>query len=209
MNMNKYQKDRSQIMIESLVRFNDFKEYTYENFKYNNLLLPKNLLLLLGMNEVNGFIKNGKFARFTHQDNFIQYHTGILLGDTNTVYISINNQMVDSDALIDHINKGTIFLPDSNKRDEYGYTCAISIINNIKHVISSNSKGTKTDILYRFDECTISRLTNYADNKSYYSDEDLCRLYRCINRDFINKVPEIVIDELQKELSAMCEFICP
>ena len=206
MNMNKYQKSRPQIMIESLVRFNDFKEYTFDNFKYENLILPKNLLLLLGMNEVNGFIKNGKFSRFTHQDNFIQFHTGIVLGNIDSVYISINNQMVDSDSLIDEINKGSLFIPNYDGNDKYGYTCAISIMNTIKHSIPY-TKGSKTDIVYKFDECTVSRLTNYADNKSYYSDEDLCRLYRCISRDFINEVPENVINELQKELSAMCEFI--
>ena len=81
MNMNKYQKTRSQMVIESVVRFGDFVNDVMDHFEYDNLLFPKNLLLLLGMNEVNGYRKNGEFAHFTKQDNFLQYNTAIVLGD--------------------------------------------------------------------------------------------------------------------------------
>lgn len=200
----KYPKTNSYTVIEGLVRFNDFTDYVLDNFEYDNLIIPKNLLLLLGMNEVNGYIKNGRFAHFTQSDSFIQHHTAIKLGDVESVYISINGQLNSSKHIIDGLQRGTIGLPVVD-RSAYGKICTVSIINFIS--FTDTEKDRSTTYSYQYDECTVSRLTNYVSRESYYSDDDLSKFYRVLSRQFQDRIQPNVIDELQRELSAMCDFI--
>ena len=201
----KYQKSSSYMVIENVVRFNDFVNYTLNHFEYENLILPKNLLLLLGMNEVNGFIKCGSFSHFTREDSFLQKHTAIMLGDVNGVYISIGNGTYHSEKVVDLIQRG-IVVPSY---DEFGagYTCNVSIMDTIKFEDPAPQEKKTTVIVYTSELCSIPRLTNYADRNSYYSDDDLIRLYRVLSRNFKGAISQTVVNELQKELSAMCEFI--
>lgn len=204
MSTKRYSKSNSYTVVEGLIRFNDFKDYVLDYFKYPNLIIPKNLLLLLGMNEVNGYIKNGRFDHFTQSDNFIQHHTAIRLGDVESVYIDINGQAYQSDLIIDCLQRGTIGLPNVD-RAAYGKICTVSIINSIE--FQEKDADHTTEYRYQYEECSVSRLTNYVNRESYYNDDDLSKFYRVLSRQFLDQISPNIIDELQRELSAMCDFI--
>lgn len=203
-------KTSTQIIIESIVRFTDSFEDVMINFEYSNLLIPKNLLFLLGMNEVNGYKKNGRFAHFTRDDNFIQYNTGIVLGNVDEIYISTGNtgSLTPLHSVIDSLNKGDMMLcgydPFTGKLSGspiLGKVCNVHIIKEIKWQ-EDNSTYT-----YQHTQCTITRFTNYYNNDSYYTDDDLAKIYRAFTHEYIEEVSSEVIDELQRELSAMCDYI--
>ena len=208
MNMQKYQKSRSQLMVESTVRFNDFVEETMEKFQYDNLLIPKNLLLLLAVNEVNGYRKNGEFSHFTRNDNFIQFYTAICMGDTETIYIepTCNGSLYPLTSVVDEIQKGSMTLCNYDNILYYGHICTVSIVKTIKYDRQSHDGSTIT-VTYRTELCSVSRMTNYHNHESYYSDDDLVKFYRAFSGNQIEEIPHEIIDELQKELSAMCDFI--
>ena len=210
MNMNKYQKTRSQMVIESVVRFGDFVDDVMDHFEYDNLLFPKNLLLLLGMNEVNGYRKNGEFAHFTKQDNFLQYSTAIVLGNPKTIYITLDRrgEVVPLESVIDEVQKGQLYIPDfeDDYSSVFGHLCTVSIIRRISFEMARKN-GDTAKITHSVPVCAISRFTNYHDNESYYSDDHLAKLYRTLSGDQLNTIPARTIDELQRELSTMCDFI--
>lgn len=210
MNMHKYQKSRSQMTVEAAVRFEDFVCGTLDDFQYDNLLFPKNLLLLLGMNEVNGFKKNGKFEHFTKRDNFLQFHTAVKMGDPETVYIEVvsNGKLLPLESIVDEVQKGTLYLSDYDIGQDlyFGKICSISVIKDVSFDIK-DEKGTHCKVVYTTETCTVSRMTNYFDNQSYYSDQDLAKLYRAFSGEQVEELTQDVIDELQRELSAMCDFI--
>ena len=210
--VNDKHKTSTQIVIENVVRFTDAYDDVMANFDYPDLLIPKNLLFLLGMNEVNGYKKNGKFAHFTNDDNFIQYNTGIVLGDVDEIYISTGSSgsLTPLHSIIDSINRGDMLLRSGGYDPFTGKMSGTPILGKVcnVHIIKENKwQEDNTTYVYQHIQCTITRFTNYYNNDSYYTDDDLAKIYRAFIHDYVEEIPPEVIDELQKELSAMCDYI--